>query len=106
MTDTYPFSSGYVRSGANANPNWGSKYGSTVKATVEAVHKAISEDIPKPTPNVGITLLDNEKLTMSRGQATQMGYTGDQCSNCNSMRMKISGHCMVCEDCGTTTGCS
>ena len=41
-----------------------------------------------------------------RQQALMQGYTGDQCSNCNSMRMKVSGHCMVCEDCGTTTGCS
>lgn len=36
----------------------------------------------------------------------QQGYTGSQCSNCNSLRMKVSGHCEVCEECGTTTGCS
>ncbi len=41
-----------------------------------------------------------------RAQALMQGYTGDMCSNCNSTRMKISGHCQVCEDCGTTTGCS
>ncbi|HTV71010.1 MAG TPA: vitamin B12-dependent ribonucleotide reductase [Rhizobiaceae bacterium] len=41
-----------------------------------------------------------------RKQALMQGYTGDMCSNCNSTRMKISGHCQVCEDCGTTTGCS
>lgn len=41
-----------------------------------------------------------------REAARDAGYTGDQCSTCNSMRMKISGHCLVCEDCGTTTGCS
>lgn len=34
------------------------------------------------------------------------GYTGNACSNCGSMRMRISGHCQVCEECGTTTGCS
>mgnify|MGYP001599492685 CR=1 FL=1 len=44
--------------------------------------------------------------TETRGEAKAKGYTGDQCDNCNSMRMKISGHCTVCEDCGTTTGCS
>lgn len=38
--------------------------------------------------------------------ARSQGYTGDQCSNCNSMRMKTAGHCLVCDDCGTTTGCS
>lgn len=41
-----------------------------------------------------------------RQEAQQRGYTGDQCANCNSMKMRISGHCYVCDDCGTTTGCS
>lgn len=104
---TIPISSGFVRGGANANPNWGSKYGSVVKATVEAVRKVVSEDIPKPTPNVGITLLDSEKApALSRAQAVQLGFTGSTCNNCQSSRMKVSGHCEVCEDCGTTTGCS
>jgi len=54
--------------------------------------------IPSPPPGTDIRAL--------RQEAQMKGYTGDQCSNCNSMRMKVSGHCMVCEDCGTTTGCS
>ncbi len=41
-----------------------------------------------------------------KSQARQSGYTGDQCTNCNSMRMRVAGHCQVCEECGTTTGCS
>jgi ribonucleoside-diphosphate reductase alpha chain len=55
---------------------------------------------PVPSPPPGQTAVQ------LRAQALMQGYTGDQCSNCNSMRMKVSGHCMVCEDCGTTTGCS
>lgn len=47
-----------------------------------------------------------ESTFTSHELARHQGYTGDQCSNCNSMHMKISGHCLVCEDCGTTTGCS
>jgi len=43
---------------------------------------------------------------MTREQAKQAGYTGDVCDTCGSTRMKISGHCTVCEGCGTTTGCS
>jgi ribonucleoside-diphosphate reductase alpha chain len=54
--------------------------------------------IPSPPPSANLDQL--------RSEARMKGYTGDQCSNCNSMRMKVSGHCMVCEDCGTTTGCS
>jgi hypothetical protein len=42
----------------------------------------------------------------TRGTAVAKGYTGDECSNCGGMHMRISGHCMVCEDCGETTGCS
>jgi hypothetical protein len=66
------------------------------------------EPAPDPTP----MLLQQQIATdvgptrMKREQATGMGYTGDQCDNCNSMRMKVTGHCNTCEECGTTTGCS
>jgi ribonucleoside-diphosphate reductase alpha chain len=39
-------------------------------------------------------------------QARVQGYTGEQCENCGSMRVRQNGTCKVCEDCGTTTGCS
>lgn len=34
------------------------------------------------------------------------GYTGEQCPRCSGSRMRRNGSCMVCEDCGETTGCS
>jgi ribonucleoside-diphosphate reductase alpha chain len=37
---------------------------------------------------------------------TSLGYTGEQCSGCGSMRVKRNGSCTVCDDCGTTSGCS
>ncbi len=39
-------------------------------------------------------------------KAKAQGYTGEKCSNCGSMKMRRNGTCMLCEDCGTTTGCS
>lgn len=39
-------------------------------------------------------------------EAKAKGYTGEQCLNCGSMRVKRNGSCTVCEDCGTTSGCS
>ncbi len=39
-------------------------------------------------------------------QARVQGFSGEQCENCGSMRVKQNGTCMVCEDCGMTTGCS
>ncbi len=42
----------------------------------------------------------------SRSTARAQGFTGDNCTNCGSMKMKRNGSCMVCIECGTTTGCS
>jgi ribonucleoside-diphosphate reductase alpha chain len=39
-------------------------------------------------------------------EAKARGYTGESCPVCGSMRMRQSGSCAVCEDCGTTSGCS
>ncbi len=39
-------------------------------------------------------------------QAKVKGYTGEQCTNCGSMNVKQNGSCVVCEDCGMTSGCS
>jgi ribonucleoside-diphosphate reductase alpha chain len=47
---------------------------------------------------------------MSRSEAADLsrraGYTGDNCASCGSMRVRRNGTCVVCEDCGTTSGCS
>ncbi len=69
-----------------------------IDPTPSAFNAGEINPLPSPPPSTDIRQL--------RSQAQMQGYTGDQCSNCNSMRMKVSGHCMVCEDCGTTTGCS
>ena len=39
-------------------------------------------------------------------QAKRAGYTGESCSSCGSVRVRRNGTCIVCEDCGTTSGCS
>lgn len=36
----------------------------------------------------------------------RFGYTGETCSKCNSQKVRRNGSCTVCEECGTTTGCS
>jgi ribonucleoside-diphosphate reductase alpha chain len=47
---------------------------------------------------------------MTRSEASDLsrraGYTGDNCASCGSMRVRRNGTCVVCEDCGTTSGCS
>ena len=44
----------------------------------------------------------NSKLA----NAKSLGYTGEQCPTCGSIRLKRNGSCMICEECGSTTGCS
>ncbi|MBR9692682.1 adenosylcobalamin-dependent ribonucleoside-diphosphate reductase [Candidatus Woesearchaeota archaeon] len=49
------------------------------------------------------SMTDEER---SIAEAKAKGYTGEPCPSCKSMRLKRNGTCMLCEDCGSTTGCS
>ena len=54
-----------------------------IDPTPSAFNAGELDPIPSPPPSLDIKLL--------RQEAQMKGYTGDQCSNCNSMRMKVSG---------------
>lgn len=109
-------STGFHRLGANVPgklPNWSNRDGMGPLNFVPQVYVPIKEEdgdastvVAPPTPVDPATFEPGPAVPFSRDTARLSGYTGDQCSNCNSMRMKISGHCQVCESCGTTTGCS
>ncbi|MBI5466712.1 MAG: hypothetical protein HY975_00645 [Candidatus Kerfeldbacteria bacterium] len=53
-----------------------------------------------------------KQVTMSASEpdtritAKAQGFTGDTCTNCGSMKMKRNGSCLLCIECGNTTGCS
>ncbi len=47
-----------------------------------------------------------ETKTAELQEAMSLGYAGEMCSSCGSSRVKRNGTCLVCEDCGTTSGCS
>ena len=51
-------------------------------------------------------LTAEQKAASKRQEAKSQGYTGDTCSECFGVRLKVAGHCAVCSDCGATTGCS
>jgi ribonucleoside-diphosphate reductase alpha chain len=42
----------------------------------------------------------------ARIDAKSKGYTGDVCTECSGVRLRQTGHCWTCEDCGTNGGCS
>ncbi len=47
-----------------------------------------------------------ETKSFEKIDAVSMGYTGEMCTQCGSSRVKRNGSCIVCEDCGSTSGCS
>ncbi|USO00669.1 MAG: adenosylcobalamin-dependent ribonucleoside-diphosphate reductase [Alphaproteobacteria bacterium] len=49
--------------------------------------------------------LQSKKRTKAN-ENSNLGYTGDLCSNCNQFKMRRVGTCLQCESCGTTSGCS
>jgi ribonucleoside-diphosphate reductase alpha chain len=98
---------------------------------VKAVDEPKNGDVPKPAPeppseDTVVEMLKNssiggkleEPVAMIEGSASgptrqqryaeakSKGYTGEQCPACGSMRVKRNGACTLCEDCGTTSGCS
>lgn len=54
-----------------------------------------SEVVVTPTPELSDTDI-----------ARQQGFTGNICLFCGGVHLQQAGHCEVCADCGTTTGCS
>jgi hypothetical protein len=41
-----------------------------------------------------------------RRAALAAGYCGEPCGTCGGVRTRRNGTCLVCDDCGSTTGCS
>lgn len=96
---------GFYRLGSNVNPEAAkakmggilSKMFDTPLPVFETVAEAIPKGKPAEPPAVKATEI---------GDPRSQGYSGDVCRDCQGSRMKWAGHCLVCEDCGSTTGCS
>jgi ribonucleoside-diphosphate reductase alpha chain len=84
---------------------------SLIDKLLEEVGENISEAEPDldmlSIPFVPYSVSIDAILSGTNGiKAKTLGYTGEQCSNCSSMRVRRNGTCLLCEDCGTTSGCS
>lgn len=114
-------SAGYVRAGANARIRDGHKAG-TGMAVFKGDHDMIVEELtdgrftsiptyPEGIPQMSV-MLDLSPTDLGPPKvkpvemARQQGYTGNECATCHSLRMRVAGHCEVCEDCGNSSGCS
>lgn len=72
------------------------------KETKKDTSDVLETDSKKEKSNYG-ELSEEQKAIK---EAKSKGYTGEACPSCGSMRLKRNGTCMLCEDCGSTTGCS
>ncbi len=73
------------------------------------INQTVVEEIAVENTNIQISADTSEYHLIkvgNRSEAQSFGYTGEHCTNCGSMRVKRNGSCTVCEDCGTTSGCS
>ena len=41
-----------------------------------------------------------------RAEARMKGYEGESCSECGNFTMVRNGTCLMCDTCGSTSGCS
>lgn len=39
-------------------------------------------------------------------RAKELGYSGDACPHCGGFKMRRNGSCLLCDDCGSASGCS
>jgi ribonucleoside-diphosphate reductase alpha chain len=81
---------------------------STPKMTQEPKHELVEAEVINTgkVSTGGIFGGNGSKPVMQAKEALRIGYTGEQCSSCGSIRVKRNGSCTVCEDCGATSGCS
>jgi ribonucleoside-diphosphate reductase alpha chain len=93
-----------------AKPTPASSPSSEAKAEVLTKIKTIEEPKPVLAGNTGGNGNGNGNGTkmkvVSSTNAKTFGYTGEQCINGGSMRVRRNGTCLICEDCGGTSGCS
>jgi len=99
--------------------------GPTQKKEIEGDKSSSAESEPEPEPDLNaeyehtpVLATASEPRTpgnfggngngqkVKAREAKAIGYTGEQCQNCGSIRVRRNGSCTVCDDCGTTSGCS
>ncbi len=71
----------------------------------KALPPELQEEAKASAPGARPALLEDEESD-ERKEARAQGFTGDSCSSCGSMKMKRNGTCLVCMECGETSGCS
>ena len=90
----------------NGYLNISDKKPNSIKSEIDVMLEQMGVEVEEELPSIfdTETVLANPNIEVK--VAKSMGYTGEQCTNCFSIRMKRNGTCLLCEDCGETSGCS
>lgn len=59
---------------------------------------------PEEPQSMSLTPKSPAAKPLMKVDPRDIGYTGDTCQSCGSTRVKRTGTCAVCEDCGTSVG--
>jgi len=80
----------------------------SIKPVSSDVNPSLGNGVkPSISASVGTSILVNsDSYTEKVKQARLRGYTGDICTNCQSLTMVRNGTCLKCQTCGETSGCS
>ncbi|MEE2828292.1 MAG: adenosylcobalamin-dependent ribonucleoside-diphosphate reductase, partial [Myxococcota bacterium] len=109
----YNGSRGFVRQGSPSYPTLrpvaGPSLGGGGRGTQQVAFT--SSSVPVSTTSVAdvVAPVGSNSLRERNSailDAVAQGFTGDPCTNCQSLRMVRNGSCQKCTDCGDTTGCS
>ncbi len=73
---------------------------------IDELGSLVSADVELPINTKNGNATAAKRTVKTSNEARSFGYTGEQCANCGSMRVKRNGSCTVCDDCGSTSGCS
>ncbi len=79
---------------------------SATKQTTLLISSGQTANPVVPTEKGIINIANAVVQKAEKPDVKRLGFTGEQCGKCGSMKVKQNGSCSVCMDCGETTGCS
>ncbi len=82
------------------------EYGAVVRtpATAAGEIRALPEEMRPFHPPTQAAVAYTQ--TVAASAWSQAGYTGDVCKHCSGCRMIRNGACLLCVECGQSSGCS
>lgn len=68
--------------------------------------RAFPEEVELERVGTAYQAVAETPVDLKYAASREQGYSGDVCPVCQGSRMRRNGSCLVCEQCGSTSGCS